>query len=226
MPLVVDHDHPVYQKKRLHAGRNKWNGAYYYSKEIIENILPLVDTDRNWVTINAPGYGLEHSIVFIHNNLHPELYDWLSDYKDLVLVCGIPETCSKIAHLGTAIYLPLSVDVEEVRQYCREKTEDTAFVGRWPKRTGLYFPEGTHFIENLPRPEILRRMAAHKKVYAVGRTAIEARILGCEILPYDPRFPDPSRWKVMDNKDAAKLLQKQLDQIDKGVITCPISLKR
>lgn len=67
-----------------------WNGAYYYSCEIVKNIIPRVETDRNWVTINAMGMCKDHSIVFIHNNTRPQLYDWLKDYKDLVLVCGIP----------------------------------------------------------------------------------------------------------------------------------------
>ena len=67
---IVDHDHPVYRRKRMQAGRNKWNGAYYYSKEIVDNIIPLVKTDRNWLTINVPEVAYDHSIVFIHNNLH------------------------------------------------------------------------------------------------------------------------------------------------------------
>ena len=67
---------------------------------------------------------------------------------------------------------------------------------------------------DLPREEMLARIARYKKCYAVGRTAIEAKILGCEILPYDPRFPDPSIWKVFTYDDAVKLLQKKLDEID------------
>ena len=58
-------------------------------------------------------------------------------------------------------------------------------------------------------------MAEYEQIYAVGRTAIEAKILGCEVLPYDVRYPDPRMWKVIDNKDAAKLLQKKLDVIDR-----------
>ena len=46
---------------------NKFNGAYYYSKEIVENIIPHVRTNYNWVTINI-NKSLPHSIVFIHNN--------------------------------------------------------------------------------------------------------------------------------------------------------------
>ena len=67
----------------------------------------------------------------------------------------------------------------------------------------------------MKRPQLLAAMAEYKQIYAVGRTAIEARALGCTIKAYDERFPDPRRWKVVDNKDAAKMLQKQLDRIDK-----------
>ena len=63
--------------------------------------------------------------------------------------------------------------------------------------------------------ELLKEMAKYKNVYAVGRTAIEAKILGCNILPYDPRFKDPSIWKVVDTMEAVSLLQKELDEIDK-----------
>lgn len=214
--MLIDHTYPAYRKRWLLNGKSRWNGAFYYSKEIVNNIMPLVETDRNWITINIPNVGCDHSIVFIHNNLHPEYYDWLEDYNDLVLVCGIPETCEKMSHLGKAIYLPLSVNVEEIQQFITEKTEESAFVGRKPKREGCVFPEDTHFIEGLPRKELLSRMANYRKVYAVGRTAIEAKVLGCEILPYDPRFPDPSRWQILDNKDAARILQSLLDEVDRG----------
>ena len=59
-------------------------------------------------------------------------------------------------------------------------------------------------------------MARYKRVYAVGRCAIEAKILGCEVLPYDERFPNPDVWTVLDSKMAAKILQSQLDIIDGG----------
>ena len=213
--MLIDHNHPLYLQRRALSGDNKWNGAYYYSKEIVDNIIPLVKTDRNWITVNVPDHGYDHSIVFIHNNLYPELYSWLSAHEDLILVCGISETCSKVSHLGMPICLPLSVDVGYVEQFRSEKIYETAFVGRWPKRKGITFPEGTHIIENLPRVEILKLMAKFRKVYAVGRTAIEAKILGCEVLPYDPRFPDPDRWRILDNRDAAGILQKQVDEIDR-----------
>jgi hypothetical protein len=54
-----------------------------------------------------------------------------------------------------------------------------------------------------------------EKVYAVGRTALEAKVLGCKILPYDPRFPDPDVWKIVNVDEAINLLQWELDEIDK-----------
>ena len=211
--MIISHSDRRYQNKWNGLGPGRHNGAFYYSQEIVRNIIPYVLTDRNWVTINIPGVCRNHSIVFIHNNEHPELYSWLKSYRDLILVCGIPETCTKVSHLGTAIYLPLSVDVEEVKKYRTEKTKDTAFAGRASKREGIDLGD-IDYIEGLPRPQMLKKMAIYKKIYAVGRTAIEAKVLGCKILPYDPRFPDPVRWKVYDNKQMAKMLQKELDEID------------
>ena len=212
--IIVDHTHPDYILKRHFSDGNRWNGAYYYSKEITKHFIPNIDTDRNWVTVNVTGRGAEHSIVFIHNNLHPEWYQWLSKYNDLILVCGVPETCEKVKHLGKPIYLPLSVDVEEVEQYRCEKTKNIAFVGRREKRFGTRVPFSIDFVEGLDRPILLKTMAQYRKVFAVGRTAIEGKILGCEILPYDNRFLDPSIWQIVDSKDACKMLQRELDIID------------
>ena len=212
--MMITHNHPAYRSKWNDSSAAKYNGAFYYSKEIVANIIPNVQTDRNWVTINVPHHAYDHSIVFVHNNMNPENYDWLADFDDLVLVCGVPETCDKVSHLGRAIYLPLSIDVEYVRQFTRPKTRGTAFAGRAAKRRGTDLPRQVDTLEGMKRQELLPRMAAYKQIYAVGRTAIEARALGCEILPYDPRYPDPSLWQVLDNKDAARLLQAELNRID------------
>lgn len=197
---------------RALTGCNKYNGAYYYSKEICERIIPNVETDYNWVTINIQE-GFDHSIVFIHNNLHPESFDWLKEYKDLILVCGIPETAERMKYLGRTIYLPLSINVAEVEKYKCEKTKDTAFAGRKSKRKDRYLGRGIDYLENIPREALLSRMAEYRNIYAVGRTAIEAACLDCKILPYDDRFPDPSIWKVVDNLEAAKMLQEELNKL-------------
>ena len=196
---------------------NKYNGAFFYSKEICKFFIPTIETDRNWVTLNIPGECADHSIMFIHNNLHPEKYEWLADFKDLILVCGIRETAQKVKHLGTPIVLPLSIDTEYVKQFAipkKDKTKEIAFVGRKQKRCGVNFPPETVFLEDLPRTKLLPAMAEFKKIYGVGRVALEAKVLNSTVLPYDPRFPNTKRWKVLDSRDAAKMLQEKLNKID------------
>lgn len=214
--MIIDHTWPGYVVKRASVGKSRFNGAYYYSREIVKNIIPRVRTTRNWLTINNYGPCPNHSIVFIHNNKNPENYDWLIDQgvQDIILVCGVPETCKKVAHIGTAIYLPLSIDVEKVKSHTKPKTRETAYVGRLAKIANTGLERTTECVAGLPREQLLDEMAKYKKVYAVGRCAIEAKALGCEVLPFDPRFPDPSIWQVLDNADAAKILQKELDKID------------
>lgn len=216
--LIIDHTFPAYKnarKKLSKGGRN--NGAYYYSKEIIDNIIPYVDTDRSWVTVRIDGACLDHAIVFIHNNLNPERYDYLKQFKDLILVCGVPQTCAKVVKYGTPIYLPLSIDTEYVRRFWTDQRDiDEAFVGRRNKRLidGATLPEDIVCFENMSRDALLANMARCKKVYAVGRCAIEAKALGCEIGVYDQRFPDPNVWKVIDNREAAELLNRLIREID------------
>ena len=216
--MIVNTDTAEYIRRRgSMTGPGKWNGAYYYSLEICRNIIPNVQTDRSWITVNAPGAGAEDgAIVFIHNNIHTNTYDWLAKYKDLVLVCGIPETVEKVEHLGTAVYLPISIDVNEVTAHKAEKTRDRAYVGRPSKRSGIQLAPGTDFIEGMPRERLLDEIARYREVYAVGRCALEAKALGCRILPFDPRFPDPERWQVIDNREAAAQLQRILDDIEGG----------
>lgn len=211
--MIIDHNHRQYRSVRNAAGHNKHNGAFYYSTEIVRNIIPRVKTDRNWVTIKIPGKAFDHCIYFVHNNIHIDGYEFLKDYNDVVLVCGVPETVEKVQHLGKAIYLPLSIDVAEVEQYRRTQYKDIAYVGRYSKRAGLPLWK-VDCIEDVSRKILLEQMAEYKRVYAVGRCAIEAKCLGCEILPFDPRYPDPELWQVLDNKDAAEILQKELDKID------------
>ena len=214
--MIIDHDDRRYRERWERAGVNKYNGAFYYSKEIVKNIIPRVETDRNWITVNVKGAGADHSIVFIHNNLNPENYEWLKTYgyRDLILVCGVPETCEMVAHLGTPIYLPLSIDVDYVKEFKQEKTREAAFAGRPTKRRGIKLPDDLDYIEGLKRQSFLNEMAKYKLIYAVGRTAIEAKALGCRLKAYDPRFPKVSFWKVLDNKDAAKILQEKINEID------------
>ena len=121
----------------------------------------------------------------------------------------------KVAHLGTPIYVPLSIDTEYVKQFrVEEKTKETAFVGRKAKAKLGTLPDDIDYIYGVRRQLLLPRVAQYKTIYAVGRTAIEAKCLGCKLKAYDERFPKVSFWKVVDNKDAAKILQEELNRID------------
>lgn len=212
--MIYDHTSKPYHTRWKLSGENKYNGAYYYSKEIVKNIIPKIKTNRSWVTVNTYPLCEDKSIVFIHDNIDIKQYDWLKKYKDLILICGIKSTCEKVKHLGTPIYLPLSVDIKEVEKYkVKKKTKKIAYIGRKEKITNK-LPKDIDYISNLSREEFLSEIAKYKSVYAVGRCAIEAKILGCEILPYDDRFKDPSIWEILDNKDVIKILQSGLDKID------------
>lgn len=218
--MILDHTEPNYVKKRNSlTNGNKFNGAYYYSREIVKNIIPHVKTDRNWVTVRLADIPIpDHSIVFIHNNRNPNYYEFLRQYKDLILVCGLERTVENMQYFGKAIYLPLSIDVEYVKRFrVEEKTKEMAFAGRLIKISKMYHapvPKECDILTNMPQNRLLRAMADYKKVYCTGRTALQAKVLGCEIGVHDPNFPDPRIWKVIDNRDAAKMLQDMLNEID------------
>lgn len=218
--IIFDHNSHEYQIRATKVGLN--HGCYYYSKEIVENIIPLVDTDRNWVTVNIPGRCWDHSIVFIHNNLNPNWYRWLKNYKDLVLVCSLPfavENMKEICPDHKVILLPLSVDVKYVKQFRTKKTKDAAYAGRLAKLNKKVpaerraIPDNVDILGGMSREELLKAMAPYRTVYAVGRTAIEAKILGAKIGIYNNLCPEDN-WKVIDNRQAAVILQKKLDIID------------
>lgn len=215
--MIISHTHEKYLRRWDRMGAGRYNGAYYYSREIVQNIIPNVQTTRSWITVNLPEVGCDHAIVFIHNNLHPEHYEWLKKYKDIVLVCGVKETLEKVAHIGRAIFLPLSIDVEEVQRHIQPKKYEAAYAGRPSKRgmRGINLPKGIDVIEGLERERFLDKMAQYKTIYGVGRVALEAKALGCEVGVYDKRYPDPDKWVVIDNREAAEILQAKLDKIDK-----------
>lgn len=214
--MIIDHNHPRYRQRWNASRGDRYNGAFYYSKEIVDIIIPRVKTDRNWITIDmrCERIGCDHAIVFVHNHPHcPEWYEWLRDYRDLIMVVSSEDEMEKVEHIGTPVYLPLSVDVEYVKQF-REarKTKQIAFAGR-PEKMMRHDLSGTiDFLFYLPRPLFLAELAKYKQVYAVDRASIEAKVLGCEVLDYGHDNYDPG--VIIDSRDAAKMLQKELDRID------------
>ena len=215
--IIVDHNHPTIKAIRSNPkfAPHKYNGAYYYSVEIGKYFIPTIKTNRNWVTINVKSLAPRHAIVFAHNNVHLE---WYKKYqgKDAILVCGMPETAERLKIYGKTIYLPLSVDVEEVARFRTDKTKDVCFCGRNEKRTSAV-PDDVPSLEGMPRDMLLQELAKYRRAYAVDRCAIEAKILGCEVLNYGYNYgvQHPADfWQIIDSRDAAKMLQEALNQID------------
>ena len=167
------------------------------------------------MTIKLEEFCVDHAIYFIHNNMEPEKYRFLKKYKDVIAVVGVPYMVDLIRpYCAHVIYLPLSVDIDFIKKFKARKTKLVCYAGRRHKHNYGVIDPRAELLCDLPRGELLTKMARFRYVYAVGRVAIEAKILGCEIVPYDPRYPDPSLWGIVSNKMAAVNLQAQLNKID------------
>lgn len=223
--MIIDIHSPKYEAYRSMVapkGSGKYNGAYFYSKEIRENIIPNVKTDRNWDTLGIHGVGsLEHAIVFIHHCISwDRVYGWLDDYKDHIYVVSTkPSYDWFVEHGKRTILLPLSIDVKYVEQFRTKKTKVACYAGnRWAfkrKDEDKNIPSDVDFPpKNIPRYKLLQFIAPYRELYAIGRCALEGKVLGCEIKPFYSVYPDPSYWKVIDNIFAASLLQIALDMVE------------
>ena len=226
MAQIIDTSSPNYIafRKAFCPGENgAHNGAYYYSKEIVKNIIPNVTTWRPWDTLGMrPTRSMDHAIVFLHHcRSWDKVYKWLDRYKDQVFVCSTRPTYEwAISKRKKAIFLPLSIDVEYVKQFRAEKTKGACYAGnRWAfKREDedKNIPDNVDFPPaNLPREELLKFIAQYKELYAIGRCALEGLVLGCKIKPFYHVYPDPGYWNVLDNIDAAKILQQELCRLDR-----------
>ena len=205
--MIISHENKEYKPPYE-------NGANIYSQLICKYFIPNITTDRNWVTINI-GKAYDHSIVFIHSNLNTaKKYKYLEKYKDLVLICSHKSTCKAVENLGKTIYLPLSVDVDYIKQFDNHVHDKNACYAGRKGKNGSDQLKNVDYLSGIPHEELLYRMSQYKYVYAVGLTAIEAKILGCNVLPYDDRFPDPIVWKVRDIHTMIPKLQAILDVID------------
>ena len=222
--MIIDHNHPEYKKLRRKVKDGKYNGCWYYSHEIVDNIIPRVKTWRGWNTVGRELDGMcDHMIVFLHDNSTPWHYYWLKNYNDLVLVCSSKYTLDSVQFSGHTVLLPMSVDTEYVKKFRTEKTKDTCFVGNvWVRQNirGITaqtnIPDNVDFFSSMPREKLLKEVAKYRRAYAIDRCAIEAKVLGCELLELDTRYSVDNVGEVLDNRDAAKILQRELDKIDGG----------
>lgn len=192
------------------------NGAYWYSKELLETIVPHIRTNRSWVLINVKKQCRDRAIVFIHECRNFKYYEWLKPYKDLILVCSHPivvEALIKQFPKFHIIYLPLSIDVDYVKQFkVKRKTKEMAYFGRkikCPKK--ILKNDKIDKLCDDDRDKLLKEVAKYKTVYANGRCAIEAKALGCKIInPYN----EIREVNVIDNKQVIAELQRLINEID------------
>lgn len=218
--MNITHEHEEYMALReKQPPKSKNNGCWYYSNEIVKNIIPRVKTNREWNTVGRDLTGMHDGmIVILHDNSTPWNYEWLKKYKDLVLVCSSDYTARSVAYSGHVIFVPMSIDTSYVRKFKAKKTRETCFVGNWWVRKNLRrsITGEVDFLSGLDRQELLEKLARYKQAYAIDRCALEAKCLGCKLLPIQTRYGctmanDP---EVLDNRDAAKILQRELDRID------------
>ena len=77
-------------------------------------------------------------------------------------------------------------------------------------------PNDVDVLSSLPREELLRKLAQYKKAMAIDRCALEALTLGCELLSMECTYGCDKVDHVVDNREAAKILQEKLNEIDGG----------
>lgn len=218
--MILDTTHPEYIKLRRKTGKGKFNGCYYYSREIVENIIPRINTKRDWNVVGKDITGMHDGmIVFLHDNSTPWNYKWLKKYKDLILICSSKYTADSVKFSGKTIILPMSIDTEYVKRFrVAKKTKGTCFVGNvWVRENAdsRDFPDKVDFFSGWSRTKLLKEVAKYRRALAIDRCAQECQVLGCELLPLDTRYGCDST-KVLDNRDAAKILQAELDKIEGG----------
>ena len=194
------------------------NGAYYYSKELLENVVPYIKTDRDWVLINVRKQCCDRAIVFIHNNKNPERYYWLDGYKDLILVCSQPKTLKNMIEMFPkyhCILIPLSIDVEYVKRFkAKRKIKTKAYFGRQEKcPANILEDKSIDKLFSTDREKLLREVAKYRQVYAIGRCALEALCLGCKVLSHEGEY-DGVEFVLVDNKEIIPELQRLLNEID------------
>lgn len=215
---MITHLHPDYIARRKAIGKAKFNGCYYYSCEIVKNIIPRVKTWRDWNTVGRECEGMhDHMIVFLHDNSTPWNYDWLKKYKDLVLVCSSQYTADSVKYSGHTIVLPMSIDTEYVKRFrVAKKTKGTCFVGnKWVlDNANNELPPNVDRFSGFSRTKLLRELAKYRRAYAIDRCALEAKVLCCKLLRLDTRYSVDQVGRVLDNREAAEILQKELNKLD------------
>ena len=222
--IIVSSNHPQYVARRnALPPTDRFNGAYYYSKDLENLVCPLLETKRpiNLLGMKSCG-GVDGMIVFVHQYVDvARNYAWLKQFNNLIIVSSDHRADRILRHLGKVVHLPLSVDTVEIAKHRVERKDQYAcyYGNPWGfKRQEIHelVPPEVHRFGTMPREKAWDVIAHYQYCYAIGLCALEAQQLGCKLRQSRYRYPNPARsFPVLDCRDAAKMLQKALDLIDK-----------
>lgn len=216
--IIQDHTTKEYLRARRRLSRGKFNGALFYSKEIVESFIPNIETDYHWQTINhqkAP----DHCIVFVHSNNALGRYDYLLKYKDIILVCSTNHSVSQLQKRGhkQVIYVPLSIDTDYLDKFkCEQKNGTVACGNVWAFTQSMkdfFRLNKIKHYHDIPRVSLLEIIGKSEKVFAIGRTAMEAIYLGAEVIQPEKEYPVEKYDTYFSQSDAIKIMQKELDKL-------------
>lgn len=219
--IIVKSDDVNYLRAWEMLSSGKYNGAYYYSQDIENYIIPNIKTDRPINLIGTLACGGEDSmVVFVHHYLNVrEKYSWLRRYNDIIIVSSDYDADKELLRYGRVIHLPLSVNVSEIAKHRKKPTQKACFYGnQWGFRrkeiSELVPPEVPRFGE-MPREVAWDVVSDYADCYAIGLCAMEAQVLGCHIKTSRYRYPEPEKsFPILDCECAAKLLQEALDMLE------------
>lgn len=219
--IVYGTQSPKFTQWRDKQTYGKENGAYYYSKEIEENILPELKLDMLFVTAGAALYTPRElpdgTIVICHDNRSTKQSYGKLFGKGVIWVCSKHSTVDTLEGYGErAVYVPLSIDTEYVKQFKRKKTKDIAYVGNaWAFKHEYLnsLPIDIEQLSGMARIKLLKEMAKYKRVIAEGRCLMEAQVLGAktEVPKYDGH--ESVYVEALDNREAVKYWREALDPI-------------
>lgn len=93
--MVIDHNNKAYRRK---WGLAKEEPERKYS-ELISKAAAKIKTDRDFFTVNVK-QATDRAIVVIHSNND---YDWLKEYKGLILICKDDDTAERYRGFGETV---------------------------------------------------------------------------------------------------------------------------
>ena len=116
----------------------------------------------------------------------------------------------------------MSIDTEYVKKFrVAKKTKGTCFVGnRWVRdnmtdsNPSVLVTGKVDFLSGMKREKLLKEIAKYRRAMAIDRCALECKVLGCELIPIDIRYHCDQVGRVIDNVEAAGMLQSALNKIE------------